>query len=574
MRHISICILFLFFFQTMQAQQFPLFSNYEFNRLAYNPAVPVQSSTIVGNLLYRKQWVDLDRAPVSQFAGLRAGLGKIPLNIGGYYFQDEAGLIQRKGGMAMLSFSQSLGERSVLTIGVSGGMNTVKIGGNYSIADQVDNVVSNALEGQQTQDFNAGIHLQLKDFFAGFSMPQVVERDLEFSQTDTKTRLLRHYYAMAGYNIQLNEKIILEPSGLVKFVDGAPTQIDATARLIFNRFWLGGTYRFDAAAAALLGLTFNNFEIAYAYDFATTNLHNYNSGTHEIGLKFMFNLKNDRDQDGISDREDQCPDEPGTKETEGCPEDELTSGDLFSDSDRDGIPDSKDKCPEEYGIKKFDGCPWGDSDNDGLRDDIDKCPGKAGVATNDGCPVDDRDKDGVVDKYDACPDEPGLIMAGGCPDKDSDQDGIVDRLDPCPQDAGPKSNIGCPVSKTVIREDTRTVSSHALGFSIRNVYFDTDKYFIRTKHQQELDRLAVYLTQNRSAKVKMSGHTDERATDDYNFGLSKNRVEAVINHLSSRGVNRDQLIADYYGETRPVAQETDEGSYQLNRRVELELILE
>ncbi|MCP4122345.1 MAG: type IX secretion system membrane protein PorP/SprF [Bacteroidetes bacterium] len=572
MRNILFCILFLFFSQAMQAQQFPLFTNYEFNRIAYNPAVPVVSGSVVGNLLYRQQWAGLDKAPVTQFAGLRFGFNKIPLNIGGYYFQDEAGLLQRKAGMALLSYSQPISSKMVVSVGLSGALNHVSLGNDYIIETQVDHVVTNAMEGRQTYDINFGVHLQMQDFFFGFSMPQFLEQDLGISEADNKTQFLRHYFAHAGYTFRINDNMRFEPSALVKFVKGAPVQVDVTGRLLFNRFWLGGNYRYDDAVSALLGITFNNIEVAYAYDFTTSHISKYSSGSHEIGLKFLFKLKRDKDKDGISDQADKCPDEPGSKENMGCPEDVLAE-EFSADNDKDGIPNNKDKCPDRYGLPEYQGCPLADLDKDGIRDDVDKCPKEFGVATNAGCPINDRDQDGVVDKFDPCPDEPGPAMFGGCPDKDSDEDGIVDRLDPCPDDAGPKSNIGCPITKTVVRENSKMVSQ-TLGFSIRNVYFDTDSYSLRREHQIDLDRLGAYMGDNPDSRVKMSGHTDERADNDYNVTLSKNRVGAVIGYLIRRGVSRKQIIADYYGETQPADGRKDEVGFQLNRRVELELILE
>ncbi len=80
---------------------------------------------------------------------------------------------------------------------------------------------------------------------------------------------------------------------------------------------------------------------------------------------------NDRDGDGVPDESDKCPDVPGLKTLDGCP-----------DGDGDGIADKYDKCPTIYGFKEFDGCI--DSDGDGYPDNIDECPDVKG--TSMGCP--------------------------------------------------------------------------------------------------------------------------------------------------------------------------------------------
>ena len=84
----------------------------------------------------------------------------------------------------------------------------------------------------------------------------------------------------------------------------------------------------------------------------------------------------DRDHDGVPDDVDRCPDEPGPKENDGCPD---------VDTDGDGIPDREDACPREPGSREMDGCP--DRDGDQIPDREDKCPDEPGPAENDGCPV-------------------------------------------------------------------------------------------------------------------------------------------------------------------------------------------
>ena len=143
----------------------------------------------------------------------------------------------------------------------------------------------------------------------------------------------------------------------------------------------------------------------------------------------------DRDGDGIVDKEDRCPDEPGPRDNGGCP---------WGDRDKDGLKDNEDKCPDEAGPPENGGCPWGDADNDGLLDNVDRCPKEAGPKENHGCPWGDKDGDGIPDNVDKCPDEPGPKENGGCPWGDKDGDGIKDNEDKCPEVAGPAENGGCP----------------------------------------------------------------------------------------------------------------------------------
>ncbi|MEB2311339.1 MAG: thrombospondin type 3 repeat-containing protein [Sorangiineae bacterium] len=161
----------------------------------------------------------------------------------------------------------------------------------------------------------------------------------------------------------------------------------------------------------------------------------------------------DRDQDGITDHNDACPDEAGVASSNpslnGCP---------ATDRDGDGIPDDRDRCPTEPGgAESADGCPIRDTDKDGIPDDRDQCPNepetKNGYKDDDGCPDEpDSDRDGVPDSRDQCPNEPedtdGFDDTDGCPDPDNDSDGVPDEKDQCDGEPetwnGFEDDDGCP----------------------------------------------------------------------------------------------------------------------------------
>jgi len=113
----------------------------------------------------------------------------------------------------------------------------------------------------------------------------------------------------------------------------------------------------------------------------------------------------DRDEDGVTDELDACPDE-AYPTRDGCP--------LSDDRDSDGVPDDEDDCPDEAGWADDEhaGCPTpGDSDGDGFLDEEDACPDDSGVPELEGCP--DSDGDSVPDDLDEDPHEPGPPDSGG-----------------------------------------------------------------------------------------------------------------------------------------------------------------
>lgn len=261
----------------------------------------------------------------------------------------------------------------------------------------------------------------------------------------------------------------------------------------------------------------------------------------------------DRDGDGVSDMDDQCPDQPGPKLTHGCP-----------DRDADGVMDILDECPDVVGPVQLNGCP--DRDGDGLPDIKDNCPDVAGPIEQGGCPFLDNDKDGVKDSEDMCPEIPGPPENKGCPWTDTDGDGIPDKDDKCPLTPGDPDNFGCPIILEKEQEVLRT--------AFENLEFETGKAVIRSSSFQSLDELAALLVSKPSWKLKISGHTDDVGNDASNMTLSKNRAESTAKYLEGKGVAPSQLITEWFGETKPIADNSTPEGRQKNRRVEMQVVFD
>jgi outer membrane protein OmpA-like peptidoglycan-associated protein len=261
----------------------------------------------------------------------------------------------------------------------------------------------------------------------------------------------------------------------------------------------------------------------------------------------------DRDGDKVIDTKDQCPDIPGVLYLDGCP-----------DRDNDSITDLEDLCPDNYGPKENKGCP--DTDSDGLYDYIDDCPKIAGPVENHGCPWPDTDGDGLLDKNDGCPLLAGPVENWGCPYKDSDNDGLLDMDDDCPYTPGPKSNKGCPVIEKEVIEVLKT--------AFNNLEFEVAKDVILGGSFASLDELAVVLNKKATWKLEISGHTDNAGDDASNMTLSKKRAEAVKAYLVTRGIDATRFIIQYFGETKPIADNATAEGRSKNRRVEMKIVFE
>ena len=298
---------------------------------------------------------------------------------------------------------------------------------------------------------------------------------------------------------------------------------------------------------------------------------------HTVGVTFNFGKKKDADNDGVSDRNDKCPNTPVNIPVDkaGCP----------FDVDMDGVPDYLDKCPDIAGLKELNGCP--DRDGDGIADKDDRCPDMAGPANFKGCP--DTDGDGVPDIDDNCPDTKAgyKVNSNGCP-MDNDNDGIVNEMDRCPDAAGPESLKGCPdtdgdgvadiddlcpnIKGTIENKGCPEIAKEDL-VRITNIaskiFFETNKDILKVASLAQLDELVGILKRYEAAKLLIEGHADSQGTDEYNLTLSQKRTEAVKNYLMGKGIMESRLTAIGYGESRPIADNNTAAGRAKNRRVEL-----
>ena len=245
-------------------------------------------------------------------------------------------------------------------------------------------------------------------------------------------------------------------------------------------------------------------------------------------------------------------------------------GKQHKDRDNDGVNNSIDECPDVFGVPQNNGCPeivQSDRDGDGVTDANDECPDV--YAANTGCPQAeaeaDTDGDGVIDSADNCPKIKGSPTYNGCPLPDSDNDGIVDAADKCPTIPGSAINSGCPDENIAI--DSKNISLNlesagAILFSKDNPNFTQDSYPV-------LIKIIEILKQHPETQFKIQGHTDSSGDYEANQRLSKTRANAVRNYLISGGIPSENLIAEGFGETRPVASNLTKEGQQLNRRVEI-----
>jgi peptidoglycan-associated lipoprotein len=100
------------------------------------------------------------------------------------------------------------------------------------------------------------------------------------------------------------------------------------------------------------------------------------------------------------------------------------------------------------------------------------------------------------------------------------------------------------------------------------INFEYDQATVRSTDQATLDRKAAILGANPNVRIQISGHADERGSDEYNLALGNRRAAAAKRYLENKGIDASRMEVVSYGEERPLAQGSDEAAYAQNRRDE------
>lgn len=103
------------------------------------------------------------------------------------------------------------------------------------------------------------------------------------------------------------------------------------------------------------------------------------------------------------------------------------------------------------------------------------------------------------------------------------------------------------------------------------IYFDLDQEAVRVDGQTVLDRKATIMLQNAGLRIKISGHADDRGSDEYNLVLGSKRATSAKRYLEAKGIDGSRIETVSFGEERPVDQGSGEEAWAKNRRDEFEL---
>ncbi|MFE3849262.1 type IX secretion system membrane protein PorP/SprF [Flavobacterium sp. LB3P45] len=276
------------------AQQDAQFTQYMYNTININPAYAGSRGVLSIFALHRTQWVGLDGAPVTNTVSVNTPLNANNLGLGVSLVNDKIGPTHENTLSADLSYTVPTSETFKLSFGIKATANLFDL--DVSRLNPADDDPSlHDYSNKFTPNIGAGVYLHSDKAYVGFSVPNFIESK---RYDDNEVAIFKekiNYYLIAGYVFDLKNDIKFKPAVLTKIVAGAPLQVDVSANFMFmNKFVVGAAYRWSAALSVMVGFQVSEgLYIGYGYDHETTNLNHYNSGSHEIFLRYeLFNNSN------------------------------------------------------------------------------------------------------------------------------------------------------------------------------------------------------------------------------------------------------------------------------------------
>ncbi len=301
---------------TAFAQQTIQFSQYQFNGLAVNPAYAGYKEDWTLNMSSRLQWTGFEGAPktnVISVDGVTNAESKT-VALGLLLVNDRLGPENNTSAYANYAYRLRLDAEDTrrLSFGLAAGLTQYRVDGSkFNAADITDAVLINGDQRTLHADFRLGVYYSSTGFYAGASLLNM------FPQTVSASNVLyinqaRALYVTAGMMIPLSASVDWKPSVMLKEDFKGPTNADIASYLLFDkRFWLGVAYstgvtlynktnlqngldKSDAVTTMVQFAVSDYFRLGYSYDFTTSKLAGYQTGSHELSLSLGFRRKRPR----------------------------------------------------------------------------------------------------------------------------------------------------------------------------------------------------------------------------------------------------------------------------------------
>ena len=317
LKKLTFIIIIASFCGIANAQQRPQYTQYTTNNYLLNPAISGIERYIDVKMGQRQQWTGFNNSPTTSYFSIQMPIGMPPdlygnnsMNrsyvadykapdphhgIGMYAILDDpGGPITSQDIDLTYAYHLGLSSRMTLSLGVAAGISRLVL--DHSKMDLANSADPSATSGARLEpDLGIGAWLYGPTYFVGTSVQGLLGRPLVFSSVSNPNqgKQVPHFFITSGYKLFMSDDVAVMPSFMLKYVNPAPMTVDFNTRIAFrDKIWLGGSYRQDDSFSAMAGFNLGStFSFSYAYDFTTSDIKSYSSGSHEFVLGIRLNNK-------------------------------------------------------------------------------------------------------------------------------------------------------------------------------------------------------------------------------------------------------------------------------------------
>lgn len=274
-----------------------MFTQYMFNTLAINPAYAGSRNVVSATALMRSQWTGIEGAPKTGTFTIDAPVMDKRFGVGLQVLTDKLGVTQTNAAALSLAYRIRL-DKGSLSFGLQGDVSQYRAdltSVDLNTGSPYDPAFANNVR-RTLFNFGTGAYYNSDRFFVGLSAQDLVPNRLS-EPNENGDRLAGkqalHVFLSSGYVFPVSEDLNLKPSFLIKYVHGAPIEGDINGTLwIKDVIGIGAQYRTSADIAGLLEIQATpQIRIGYSYDRSVTKLQGFNSGSHEIMLRYEFGFE-------------------------------------------------------------------------------------------------------------------------------------------------------------------------------------------------------------------------------------------------------------------------------------------
>jgi type IX secretion system PorP/SprF family membrane protein len=300
------------------SQQIPQFSQYTRNHFFINPAAAGSYDIVDINIFGRSQWSGFDNSPKSSFVNFSTsikqkkngyyntdltnlsdvGTGFLKHAIGAQFQMDEYGAFQNMNFSGVYAIHVPINKKINVSFGTKIGFsNNNFISSRAEIKEGTnDNTYIDYTRNNSNNfifNLGTGLYVYSTRFFFGIAADQLTKNLVKVGSASTNFDPQIYYNTIGGVKLKLNNKVIVTPSFLIKYMTPAPISIEGSIQVEYNkRFWAGISYRNTDAIVGMLGMNINQkMKFGYSYDYSVSRFNRYSSGSHELFLGIMLGNK-------------------------------------------------------------------------------------------------------------------------------------------------------------------------------------------------------------------------------------------------------------------------------------------